>query len=92
MSFPHFDIHDDREQNKLGLETYFLDKKNIYDVAIDKQIDELKTGVSKLQQQFAGWNHLKDNDPERYKELAEQAERSEINNDLPSFFCNYGIG
>ncbi len=25
-----FDIHDEREQNKIGLETYFLDKTNMF--------------------------------------------------------------
>jgi hypothetical protein len=38
------DIHDKREQNKIGLETYFLDKTNMFDVAIDKLIAELKVG------------------------------------------------
>ncbi|BDQ12080.1 hypothetical protein [Sediminibacterium sp. TEGAF015] len=73
-----FNIHDEREQNKIGLETYFLDKTNMFDIAIDKLIDKLKTGILKSQDQFDGWNKLQETDPERYAELVEQAERYEI--------------
>nr|WP_298659374.1 hypothetical protein [uncultured Flavobacterium sp.] len=76
-----FDIHDEREQNKIGLETYFLDKTNMFDIAIDKLIDELKAGILNSQEQFDGWNKLQDKDPERYAELVEQAERYEISID-----------
>jgi len=37
------DIHDKRELDKIGLETYFLDKTNMFDIAIDKLIDQLKS-------------------------------------------------
>lgn len=76
---PDFNIHDEREQNKIGLETYFLDKTNMFDIAIDNLISELKTGISTSQEQFDGWNNLEQTDPERYVELAEQAERYEMN-------------
>ena len=76
-----FDIHDEREQNKIGLETYFLDKTNMFDIAIDKLMDELKAGILKSQDQFDGWNKLQETDPERYAELVEQAERYEISID-----------
>ncbi len=76
-----FDIHDEREQNKIGLETYFLDKTNMFDTAIDKLIDELKAGILKSQDKFDGWNKLQETDPKRYVELIEQADRYEISID-----------
>ena len=46
-------IHDEREQNKIGLETYFLDKTNVYDIAIDKLIEELKNEIKKSQKKYS---------------------------------------
>lgn len=43
-----FDLHDKREQNKIGLETYSLDKTNVFDIAIDKLIEELKKKYIKI--------------------------------------------
>jgi hypothetical protein len=77
----HSDIHDEREQNKIGLKTYFLDKANMFDIAINQLIAKLKLGITKSQDQFDGWNILQETNPERYSELVEQAERSEINID-----------
>jgi len=42
------DLHDERELNKIGLETYALDKRNMFDVAIDRLIEKLKSGVIML--------------------------------------------
>jgi len=69
-----FNIHVEREQNKIGLETYFLDKTNMFDIAIDNLIRELKTDISNSQEQFDGWNKLAQTEPERYAGMAEQAE------------------
>jgi len=74
-----FNIHVEREQNKIGLETYFLDKTNMFDIAIDNLIRELKTDISNSQEQFDGWNKLAQTEPERYAEMAEQAESYEMN-------------
>ena len=41
----NIDIYYEREQNKIGLENYVLDKTNVYDIAIDKLIDELKESI-----------------------------------------------
>jgi hypothetical protein len=79
------DIHDKREQNKIGLETYFLDKTNMFDVAIDKLIAELKVGISKSQQEFDGFHKLRETDPERYAELVEKAQRYEIDIDQQQY-------
>ncbi len=73
-----FNIHDKREMNKMGLETYFLYNTNMYDIAIDKLIAERKTEVRKSQEEYDAWNKLKENDPEQYKKLVEQADRADI--------------
>jgi len=77
----HNNIHDEREQNKIGLETYFLDKTNMFDIAIDKLIYELKAEILKSQEQFDGWNNLQKEDPKRYEELVERADHYEISID-----------
>jgi len=79
QEYHEFNIYDEREQNKIGLETYFLDKTNMFDIAIDNLISELKKGISNSQEQFDGWNNLEQTDPERYAELTEQGERYEMN-------------
>ncbi|MEA5138247.1 hypothetical protein [Arcicella rigui] len=77
----YIDIQNIREQNKIGLETYFLDKTNMFDIAIDKLIEDLKTGINNSHEQFDNWNELKETYPKRYAELVEEAERYEINID-----------
>ncbi|MDQ0964730.1 hypothetical protein QFZ20_000133 [Flavobacterium sp. W4I14] len=80
-----FDLHDKREQNKIGLETYSLDKTNVFDIAIDKLIEELKKNISKSNDQYDGWNKLRETDPVRYAELVEQAERHDISLDQQQY-------
>ena len=81
----NFSLHDEREQNKIGLETYFLDKRNMFDVGIDNLILDLKSEISKSQAEFENWNKLQETDPGRYAELAEQAERYEISLDIQQY-------
>src|SRR5689334_6949623 len=69
---------DQREIQKMGLETFFMDKKNVFDPAIDGLIKQLKGHVQERRDHIDGWDNLKKNDPERYREMAEQAERYEI--------------
>lgn len=73
-----FTIHDKREMNKIGLETYFIDKTNMYDIAIDNLITERKTEIRKSQEDYDGWDELKEKDPERYNELVDQADKADI--------------
>ena len=80
-----FTIHDKREMNKIGLETYFLDKTNMYDIAIDNLITDRKTEIRKSQEEYDGWDELKEKDPERYNELVEQADRADINLDRQQY-------
>jgi len=72
-------LHDKREMNKIGLEHFFLDKINMYDYAVDKLIQDKKDEIVKLEKQHQDWVELEETNPERYKELEEQAERYEIN-------------
>lgn len=53
----------------------------MFDVSIDKLINELKAEILKSQQEFENWNKLQETNPERYAELVEQADRYEINID-----------
>jgi hypothetical protein len=63
------DIHDEREQNKMGLESYFLDKTNIFDISIDKLIGELKAETQKSEDKFYRLNKLQETGPNSYLEL-----------------------
>lgn len=40
-----FDLRDKREMNKFGLETYFLNTTNMYDIAINKLIENIKNNI-----------------------------------------------
>jgi len=73
-----FTIHHKREMNQTGLGGYFQDKTNMYDIAINNLITEMKTKIRKSQEVYDGWAELKEKDPERYYALVEQADRADI--------------
>ena len=76
---PDYNTHDMRAFNKIGLETYYFDKTNMFDIAIDKLINELKTDISTSQEQFKNGHIVKHTETERLAELAEQAKSCEMN-------------
>ncbi|MCB0699188.1 MAG: hypothetical protein KDC11_05035 [Chitinophagaceae bacterium] len=74
-------IHDIRETDKLGLEMFNLNKENKFDNAIDKLVVDLQKQINDLDRGFRGINELMEDDPIRYSELVEEAERYEISID-----------
>lgn len=64
-------LRDERELNKIGLETYFLDKENMYDPAIDKLIEQLKNQIDTLQDEARVSQKVEKNNLKRYDEFAD---------------------
>lgn len=60
----------------MGLDTYFLDKNNLFDPAIDKLITDIKTQMETISDEMEGWDSIKEDDPERYAELEDQMDQS----------------
>jgi hypothetical protein len=70
------DINTKRETNKIGLETFALDRYNILDRPIDKLIKELKKDLENEYSEHQKWIDMETNNPEKFQELEEQAERT----------------
>lgn len=71
--------------NKISLETYTLGMEVSFDYSIDKLIKELKAENQKSWKEHDGLVDLEKNNPEKYKELIEQAERHDIHLDLQKY-------
>lgn len=74
--FRYNQIEESRETDKLSLETFSFDKHNIVDYPIDKLIRDLKIDIEKLYSQHAEWLEMSENNPERFNELDEIAQRT----------------
>lgn len=72
------DLHDQREINKMSLQTFHMDAELEFDYSIDKLMEQLKKENQKSWEDHNAWVKLEDTDPEKYKALKEEAERSEI--------------
>lgn len=70
------EIWEQREMGKMGLDTFPLNKDNIFDYPIDKLIESLKAQVSEAYSEHDKWIELEKNNPERFNELEEQANQS----------------
>lgn len=70
--FSEPDIHDERELNKLGLETYFLDNTNVFDISIDRLIDDLKKHILVSQEYYKDVKDLASGETKPDLELNDQ--------------------
>lgn len=66
-------IHDKRGINKISLENYVLDKRNLIDHQVDKIIYDQMKENKRRNQEYESILELEKNDPERFKELEEEA-------------------
>lgn len=71
------DIWEQREMNKIGLDTFFHNKENILDYPVDKLIESLKIQITKAYAEHNEWIELEEKNPDRFRELEEQANRTE---------------
>tara|TARA_R110002051_G_scaffold275917_2_gene336884 strand:+ start:1439 stop:2221 length:783 start_codon:yes stop_codon:yes gene_type:complete len=65
-----------RETNKIGLETFALERNNILDRPVNILIKDLKKEIEKEYNEHNNWLKIKENDPVRYNELEEIAEQT----------------
>lgn len=73
------DIHKNRDYNKINLQTWTMDLKNVFDSPVDKLIEDIKKKCIAVQNEHDEWTRLEENENERYKAIEEQAEHYEIN-------------
>ena len=66
-----FDLHDKREMNKFGLETYFLNTTNMYDIAINKLIEDIKNNILQSKRELNKLIELKKKHSQLYGGSAE---------------------
>lgn len=78
-------IHDRREMDKFGLDTFPRDCVTDFDYEIDKLIEELKSRNKKSWEEHDSWLELEQNNPERYNELKEKADQYEVSLDLQRY-------
>lgn len=70
------DINTKRESNKIGLETFALDRYNILDRPIDKLIKELKKDLENEYSEHKKWIDMETNNPKKFQGLEEKAEQT----------------
>lgn len=70
------EIWEQREMGKMGLDTFPLNKDNIFDFQIDKLIESLKAQISDAYSEHHKWIDFEKNDPERFNELEELANQN----------------
>jgi hypothetical protein len=75
-------LHDQREINKMSLQTFHIDAELEFDYSIDKLMEQLKKENKKAWEDHDAWVTLEDTNPRRYEELKEDAERMDISLDL----------
>jgi hypothetical protein len=69
-------ISQERQMNKIGLDTFTHNKENILDYPIDKLIEELKSKIKEAYSEHDKWMELEQNNPEKFNELEEKANQS----------------
>ena len=80
-----FTSHDQREHNKFNLEVFAISKGTEFTHSIDKIMKELELENKKNETEFDNWDTMEEREPERYRELKEQAERYEIHIDVQKY-------
>jgi len=69
------EIYEVRELNKYSLETYHRDKNNVLDYPLNALIEDLKSKLENNYKEHEMWINMSHNDPEKYENLSEIAER-----------------
>jgi hypothetical protein len=72
----HFTVIEQRQMNQIGLDTFTHGRENILDYPVDKLIQDLKTRINNAYSEHNHWIELEQNNPERFKELEEQANQT----------------
>ncbi len=68
-------VLEQRQMNQISLDTFTHGKENILDYPVDKLIEDLKSQVKKAYAEHDEWIELEQNNPEKFNELEEQANR-----------------
>lgn len=79
------DRHDQREINKMSLQTYHMDAELDFDYSIDRLMLQLKKENEKSWADHESWAKMEETDPDRYSTLKEEADRMEISLDLQRY-------
>jgi len=69
------DLNTKRETNKIGLETFAINRYNILDRPIDTLIEKLQKELDQEYSEHQKWIDLKSNNPKKFGELEESAEQ-----------------
>ena len=69
-------ILEEREMNKMGLDTFTHNRNNILDSPIDKLIEVLKREINEAHSEYNKLNDLEERNPDRFKELEEKANQA----------------
>ncbi|GIQ57645.1 hypothetical protein Flavo103_07810 [Flavobacterium collinsii] len=69
-------IEENRECNKMSLDTFTFDKYNVIDSPIDSIISDIKLKIKKKYDEHEKWVGIHKNDHEKFKELDEIAQQS----------------
>lgn len=70
------ELNDKRETNKIGLETFAMNRYNILDRPIDTLIENLEKELEKKYLEHQKWIELESENPDRFNELEEIAQQS----------------
>ena len=68
-----------RELNQMSLDTFTFDKENMFESSADLVIKKLIQDKIKAEKEHYEWLRIKKDEPKRFEELEEQAERADIN-------------
>lgn len=71
-------IHDKRATNKMGLETFWMDRNNVFDPAIDGLLKQLNDHAKERKKYAESLSDMQVNDPQRFIELQEEGDRIDI--------------
>jgi hypothetical protein len=72
----NFAAAEQRQMNQINIDTFTHGRENILDYPVDKLIQDLKTQVDKAYSEHNEWIDLEQNNPERFRELEEQANQT----------------
>jgi len=81
------DIWEKREMNKMGLDTFLMRKENVFDSAVDRLIESLKTQLAKARSEYEKLMRLESKNRSEFRNLEEQENLSEDN--LQGSMMNY---
>lgn len=92
IRFRYNQVEETRECNKISLDTFTFDKYNVIDSPIDSIIKEIKLKIERKYEEHKKWIDLQKNDPQKFHELNEIAERTGHNLDIQMHECIEEIG